>query len=61
MRNLKEVAQESYRKGWTPLYYDIKHDAVFTEDGEDRFYVTELIRPNTSDEIEAVVRRWLSL
>jgi len=61
MRNLRAVAQESYRKGWTPLYYDIKHDAVFTEDGEDRFYVTDLIRPNTSQEIEAVVRRWLAM
>ena len=49
---------------------DIGHDIIFgpflivgetSEDGEDRFYVTELIRPNTSEEIKAVVMRWLSL
>ena len=61
MKNLKTVAQASYRKGQTPLYYDIKHDAVFTEDGEDRYYVTELIRPNTSKEIKAAVKRWLAM
>lgn len=60
MNNLTEVANES-KKGYTPLYYSFSEDAVYTLKAKGRFYVTDLIRENTEDEIKAVVLRWMSL
>ena len=60
MKNLDVVARES-SKGVTPLFYGIREDAVYTEDGEGRFYLTDLIRENTEDEIKRTVRRFMSM
>lgn len=60
MKNLKEVARES-EKGVTPIFYSIKEDAVYTSDGGGRYYVTDLIRPNTEEEIIEAVKRWLAM
>ena len=60
MKNLKTVARAS-EKGVTPIYYSIKEDAVYTKDGDGRYYVTDLIRANSEDEIVRAVRRWLSM
>ena len=60
MKNLDIVAKES-AKGVTPLYYSVVEDAVYTQGGEGRWYVTCLIRKNTEQEIERVVRRYLAL
>lgn len=60
MKNLDIIAKES-AKGVTPLYYSIRENAVYTEDGEDRYYITELIRKNTEEEIKRTVYRYLAL
>lgn len=58
MKNLDIVAAES-RNGWAPLYYSIREQAVYTEPGEGRYYVTDLIRENTEQEIKQAVMRYL--
>ena len=63
MKNLKEVSDRSNfikLHGPLPLYYSVKEDAVFTEDGEDRFYLTDLIRFNDPEMIRETVRKFLS-
>lgn len=60
MKNTKQVSNES-KKGITHLYYSIKEDAVYTEAGKDRWYLTDLIRYNTENEIEETVKRFMSM
>ena len=60
MKNLKQIAERS-RQGVTPLYYSIREDAVYSEAGDGRFYLTDLIRYNSEDEIAETVRYFLSL
>lgn len=60
MKNLKTVARAS-EKGVTPIYYSIKENAVYTEDGDGRYYVTDLIRKNTEAEIVRAIKRWLAM
>ncbi len=60
MKNLKEVSERS-KKGRTPIYYSYKDQAAYTEEGSGRFYVTDLIRENSEEEIERTIRWWMSL
>ena len=60
MKNLEMVSKKS-EKGITPLYYSIREDAVYTEEGEGRYYLTDLIRKNTEKEIEVTVKRFMSM
>lgn len=60
MKNVKEVAERS-KSGTTPLYYSIREDAVYTTEGDGRYYLTDLIRENSEDEIVRTVRRFMSL
>ena len=63
MKNLRSMSERtkkvSAREG-LPLYYSIKEDAVYDEDGEGRFYMTDLIRYNSPEEIEETVKIFLS-
>ena len=60
MKNLKEAAERS-KKGRTPIYYNYQEEAIYFERGPGRFYVTDLIRENTEEEIERTIRWWMSL
>lgn len=63
MKNLREMSHKTEccpALGTVPLYYSIKEDAVYSEDGEGRFYLTDLIRHNEPEEIEQTVRKFLS-
>ena len=60
MKNVKAVSNRS-RQGITPLYYSVKEDAVYTEDGDGRYYLTDLIRENTEQEIIETVRKYMSM
>ena len=60
MKNLKEAAERS-KKGRTPIYYSYKDQAIYFEKGPGKFYVTDLIRENTPEEIEHTIRWWMSL
>ena len=61
MRNLTSVAKKSETNRRLPLYYSFKTDSVYTEGGEDRFFVTYLINPNTTEDIRKTVLRWKML
>lgn len=59
MKNLNKVS-EATRKGVVSLYYSISEDSVYTRDGKGRYYLTDLIRYNTEDEIEQTVKQFMS-
>ena len=65
MKGLKEVALATRGtvQGMVeiPLYYSIREDKVYTSDGDGRYFVTNLINPNTEEDIKRAVRRWLSM
>ena len=64
MRNLNAVATETreIRRGdRMSLYYSIANDAVYTTPAQGRYYVTDLLRPNTPEEIKTAVNRWLAM
>lgn len=60
MKNVKSVAKRS-KRGLTPLYYNVREDAVYTEPGDGRYYLTDLIRENTEKEIITTVIRMMSM
>ena len=43
------------------LYYSFETDTVYSETGENRYYVTDLIRENTPHDIETCVETWKNL
>ena len=60
MKNIETVARQS-EHGITPLYYSPAEDAVYTEPGAGRWYLTDLIRKNSPQEIENTVRHFMVL
>lgn len=58
MKNLETLARISAHRV-TPLYYSPAEDAVYTEPGSGRWYLTDLIRKNSPQEIENTVRRFM--
>lgn len=66
MRNLNMTATKTQAIGKgnrkrMPLYYSIVDNAVYTTPAQGRYYVTDLLRPNTPEEIETAVNRWLAM
>ena len=67
MTGLKEVSKKSQNIksshwcDWMPIYYSIDKDRVYTQDGEGRFHITDLIRPCTPEEIEKAVKRCMAM
>lgn len=61
-KNIKNVEEVARRSAWgVKLYYDLKENAVYTEAGGSRWYVTEFLRKNTEKEITQAVNRMLSM
>ena len=64
MNNILTIAEQSKsinsrdKSTWIELYYSFAHDSVHTKPGEDRFFVTYLINPNTPEDIRNAVNRW---
>ena len=46
------------RSTWIPIYYSIKEDQLFTADGPGRYFVCNLINPNTEKDIADAVDAW---
>lgn len=67
MNGLEEAAKKSKKirqtntNSWLPIYFSFKTNTVYTEEGQDRFFVTKLIRENTPKEIEEAVENWKRL
>ena len=60
MKGLKQVSNLS-KTGKVSLYYSFASDTVYTEPGEGRCHVTELINENTPQDIENFVNFWKNL
>lgn len=60
MKNLSALS-EMTKHGITPLYYSIKHDAVFPDPGDDRWYLTDLINYNSEEQIRQTVIRFMAM
>ena len=66
MKNSQTIANKtkntrSYDKTtWIPLFYSFAQDAVYTVPSNDRFQVTTLINPNTKEDIEQAVKRFIN-
>lgn len=66
MKNTQTVANKTKnikstdRSTWIPLFYSFATDTVYTVPGNDRFHVTDLINPNTKEDIEQTVARFIS-
>ena len=59
IKNLQAVAEQS---AWgVKLYYSLSENAVYTQNGTGRWYVTEFLRKNTEEEIVNAVNRMLSM
>ena len=64
MKNLKAISMKTQvidPLHPMPLYYSIRAKEVYTNPGEGRFLVTNLINPNSPEDIEKTVNRWLSM
>lgn len=67
MKNLDRIAELSKRINqkdkttWIKLYYNIEKKAVYDRPGKDRFFVCDLIRDNSPEDIKEAVNFWLKL
>ena len=67
MKGLKTIAKKSQnivnrdRSTWIKLYYDFSTDTVTTKETSDNFFVTQLINPNSEEDIVEVIERWKRL
>ena len=67
MKNLKRISKASQsittgdRATWISLYYSIADDAVYPCEGEGRYFVSNLINPNTEADIVEAVEAWKRL
>lgn len=60
MKGLKKLAELSQTER-VQVFYDILKDTVYSTPGENRFYLTDLINPNTEKDIEETVKYIMSL
>ena len=61
IKNLRKVANESKKPGWTQVWFNIDENAVYTTEAEDRVYIGCLIRENTPKEIENYINRIMNM
>ena len=64
MKGLKAAAKKTKGINYStriPLYYNPQNDTVYTTAGENRRFLTYLIRENTPEEIESTVKRFMNL
>ena len=67
MKGLKTIAKKSQniiqhdRSTWIKLYYDFSTDSVSMKATKDNCLVTQLINPNTEEDIKEAIERWKRL
>ena len=67
MQGLDELAiatqniEVNNKATWIPLYYSIREDKVYSEEGSGRFFITYLITPQTESDIAEAVRFGMSM
>ena len=64
MNNLESISNMSQsivainKETWLPIYYSPSENEVYTEAGEGRYMITNLINPNTPDDIREAIDFW---
>jgi len=67
MKGLKSIARKSQsikqqdRSTWIKIYYDFSTDTVSTKATANNCLVTQLINPNSEDDIKEAIERWKRL
>ena len=67
MRNVKALAEKTQkiicrdRSTWVTLYYSVREDAVYSEQGEGRYKMCDLINPNTEQDIVETVHYFMNM
>ena len=67
MKNVKALSEKTQkirckdRSTWITLYYSVKEDAVYSDPGEGRFKMCDLINPNTEQDIIESVHYFLNM
>ena len=46
---------------WVKLYYSVREDRVFSEEGECRYFMTNLINPQSEKDIEEAVHVFMNM
>lgn len=67
MKGLKTVSKASQNilfndpSTYIKLYYSVKEDKVYMKEGESRYFMTNLINPNTEKDIERTVNYFMNM
>lgn len=67
MKGLKTVASATKNINikdpltYIPLYYSVLEDTVYMQDGENRYFMTNLINPQKEKDIEEAVHYFLNM
>ena len=67
MKGLKAIAKKSQnikqtdRTTWIKIYFDFATQTVSTKQTESNCYVTQLINPNSEEDIQEAIERWKRL
>ena len=67
MKGLKAIAKATQkinfkdRSTWIPLYYSIREDKAYTTDGDGRYFMTNLINPQTEEDIREAIEYGLNV
>jgi len=67
MKNVKRLSELTQkincrdRSTWVTLYYSVAKDAVYSEPGEGRFKMCDLINPNSEKDIIESVHYFLNM
>lgn len=61
IKNVQEVVKFSEDNGWCELWYHPREIRVGTSYWEGAWHLTDLIRPNTAQEVVDTVRKYVNM
>ena len=67
MKGLKKLSEQTQsinfrdRASWVKLYYSIKEDTVYSGPGDGRYFICNLINPNSEYDIKKTVNQFLDM
>lgn len=61
IKNVQEVVKFSEEHGWCELWYHPRENRVGTSYWEGAWHLTDLIRPNTAQEVVDTVRKYVNM
>lgn len=67
MKGLKRLSEQTQtiickdRSTWVKLYYSIKEDTVYSGPGDGRYFICNLINPNSEYDIKKTVNHFMDM